>query len=93
MSKEPTTGALDQLSDQEISSLREEIDELDATIIAAIQRRSEISQAIGKTRMASGGTKLVHNREIQVIKRFSVLGEEGHTLAMLLLRLGRGRLG
>jgi chorismate mutase len=48
---------------------------------------------IGQARMASGGTRLVHSREMKVIERFSVLGPEGKDLAMLLLRLGRGRLG
>lgn len=37
----------------EIDDLRREIDELDATIIAAIQRRTEVSKTIGKARMAS----------------------------------------
>jgi chorismate mutase len=48
---------------------------------------------IGKARMASGGTRLVHSREMKVIERYSRLGPEGKDLAMLLLRLGRGRLG
>jgi len=43
--------------------------------------------------MASGGPRMVHSREMKVLDRFSSLGQEGHTLAMLLLRLGRGRLG
>ncbi|MCA2205897.1 MULTISPECIES: chorismate mutase [Nocardia] len=80
-------------SEAEIEKLRLEIDELDATILAAIKRRSEISRIIGRTRMASGGPRLVHSREMKVLERFSELGQEGHTLAMLLLRLGRGRLG
>jgi chorismate mutase len=77
----------------DIADLRQEIDRLDATILEAIQRRTEVSQMIGKARMASGGTRLVHSREMKVIERYSVLGEEGKNLAMLLLRLGRGRLG
>ncbi|GJJ23647.1 chorismate mutase [Mycolicibacterium mageritense] len=77
----------------EIDDLRREIDELDATILAAIQRRTEVSKEIGKARMASGGTRLVHSREMKVIERYSVLGPEGKDLAMLLLRIGRGRLG
>lgn len=77
----------------DIDDLRREIDELDATILAAIQRRTEVSKLIGQARMASGGTRLVHSREMKVIERFSVLGPEGKDLAMLLLRLGRGRLG
>jgi len=80
-------------SEEEIATLREEIDRLDADILAAIKRRTEVSQIIGRTRMASGGTRLVHSREMKVIERFSELGPEGKNLAMLLLRLGRGRLG
>lgn len=80
-------------SEAEINELRQEIDRLDAEILAAIVRRTEVSQMIGRTRMASGGPRLVHSREMKVLERFSSLGQEGHTLAMLLLRLGRGRLG
>ncbi|MFF0815932.1 chorismate mutase [Rhodococcus sp. NPDC003318] len=80
-------------SEAEIDELRKEIDRLDAEILAAIKRRSEVSQVIGRTRMASGGPRLVHSREMKVLERFSELGQEGHTLAMLLLRLGRGPLG
>ena len=77
----------------DIDDLRLEIDRLDAEILAAVQRRAEVSQTIGKARMASGGTRLVHSREMKVIERYSVLGPEGKDLAMILLRLGRGRLG
>jgi chorismate mutase len=77
----------------DIDELRHEIDRLDAEILAAVKRRTEISQAIGKARMANGGTRLVHSREMKVIDRYSALGPEGKDLAMLLLRLGRGRLG
>ncbi|MEE2059804.1 chorismate mutase [Rhodococcus artemisiae] len=80
-------------SEAEIDELRQEIDRLDAEILAAVKRRAEVSRLIGRTRMASGGTRLVHSREMKVLERFSELGQEGHTLAMLLLRLGRGRLG
>lgn len=85
------TPATDEQID--IDELRKEIDELDATILAAVQRRTEVSKLIGKARMASGGTRLVHSREMKVIERFSRLGPEGKDLAMLLLRMGRGRLG
>ncbi len=77
----------------DIDDLRQEIDRLDAEILAAVKRRAEVSRQIGKARMASGGTRLVHSREMQVIERYSELGPEGKDLAMLLLRLGRGRLG
>jgi len=91
-----TTGASETMraSDApDIDELRLEIDRLDATILEAVQRRTEVSQLIGKARMASGGIRLVHSREMKVIGRYSVLGAEGKNLAMLLLRLGRGRLG
>ncbi len=91
-----TTGAPESskaANSPDIAELRQEIDRLDAAILEAVQRRTEVSQLIGKARMASGGTRLVHSREMKVIERFSVLGAEGKNLAMLLLRLGRGRLG
>ncbi|MET9327767.1 chorismate mutase [Tsukamurella sp. NPDC003166] len=93
MSTPDDTGAETPLAEEEIQALREEIDRLDAEILAAVKRRSEVSRIIGRTRMASGGTRLVHSREMKVLERFSELGREGHTLAMLLLRLGRGPLG
>ena len=77
----------------QIDDLRHEIDRLDAEILAAVKRRTEVSRQIGRARMASGGTRLVHSREMKVIERYSELGPDGKDLAMLLLRLGRGRLG
>ena len=77
----------------DIDVLRHEIDRMDAVILAAVKRRSAVSKKIGAARMASGGPRLVHSREVKVLDRFSDLGQEGHTLAMLLLRLGRGPLG
>ena len=77
----------------DIDVLRQEIDRMDAVILAAVKRRSAVSKKIGAARMASGGPRLVHSREVKVLDRFSDLGQEGHTLAMLLLRLGRGPLG
>ena len=77
----------------DIDDLRQEIDRLDAEILAAVKRRTEVSKLIGQARMASGGTRLVHSREMKVIERYSELGPEGKHLAMLLLQMGRGRLG
>ena len=76
-----------------IDDLRREIDRLDAEILAAVKRRTQVSQEIGRARMASGGTRLVHSREMKVIERYSELGPDGKDLAMVLLRLGRGHLG
>ena len=87
------TEMIDTEQPTNIDELRQEIDRLDAEILAAVKRRAEVSQEIGKARMATGGTRLVHSREMQVIERYSELGPDGKDLAMLLLRLGRGRLG
>ncbi len=70
------TGASDELSATEINELRKEIDQLDRTILESIQRRTEISKMIGQTRKKSGGPRLVHNRELKVIERFSALGKK-----------------
>ena len=80
-------------AEPDIDALRIEIDRLDAEILAAVKRRTEVSRVIGKVRMASGGTRLVHSREMKVIERYGELGGDGKDLAMLLLRMGRGRLG
>lgn len=78
---------------EEIPALRQEIDRLDADILALVQRRNEVSRQIGRARMASGGPRIVYSREMAVLGRFADLGAEGRELAMLLLRMGRGRLG
>jgi chorismate mutase len=77
----------------DISELRKEIDWLDAEILRLVKRRAEVSQTIGAARMAAGGTKIVYNREIDVLARYRELGAEGSELAMVLLKMGRGHLG
>ncbi|HEX3788154.1 MAG TPA: chorismate mutase [Pseudonocardiaceae bacterium] len=77
----------------DIAELRKEIDWLDAEILRLVKRRSEVSQTIGRTRRAAGGTRIAVTRELDVLARYRELGEEGTQLAMLLLNLGRGRLG
>ncbi|MGH3913086.1 MAG: chorismate mutase [Pseudonocardiaceae bacterium] len=77
----------------DLNALRGEIDYLDAEILRLVQRRTAVSRAIGDARRAAGGPRVVHGREMAVLDRYRDLGAEGHELAMLLLRLGRGRLG
>jgi chorismate mutase len=77
----------------DINALRDEIDHLDAELLRLVKRRVEVSKLIGAARMAAGGTRIVHNREIDVINRYKDLGPEGRDLAMILLKLGRGPLG
>jgi chorismate mutase len=77
----------------DIDALRVEIDHLDAEILRLVKRRTEVSKRIGKARMAAGGPRIVYSREMAVLARFRELGSEGRDLGLLLLRLGRGRLG
>lgn len=80
-------------SAEEITELRKEIDWLDGEILRLVKRRVEVSQTIGRARMAAGGTRIVYNREMDVLARYRDLGPDGRQLAMALLNLGRGRLG
>ena len=93
VSTEQTPVGDDVPAADEIDALREEIDHLDAEILRLLKRCSEVSQRIGRARMAAGGPKIVYNREMAVLARFRELGPDGRELAMVLLRLGRGRLG
>jgi len=89
-SEQPST---EQSAAEAISGFRDEIDYLDAEILRLIKRRAEVSRQVGEARMAAGGPRIVYNREMDVLARYRELGPEGRELAMLLLRLGRGRLG
>jgi chorismate mutase len=76
-----------------IDELRLEIDRLDAEIVRLIQRRTAVSHAIGTARKQLGGPRIVYSREMAILERFRVLGPSGTDLGMLLLAMGRGRLG
>lgn len=96
MSQHATSEAARRVQNGEatdLTALRTEIDYLDAEILRLVQRRTAVSQTIGNARRAAGGPRVVHGREMAVLNRYRELGKEGHELAMLLLRLGRGRLG
>jgi chorismate mutase len=78
---------------ERIDTLRSEIDACDTELIELVRRRLAISQEIGALRAASGGTRLSLSRESQVLTKFrAALGPDGASLAMMLLRQGRGRL-
>ncbi|WP_328394174.1 chorismate mutase [Nocardia sp. NBC_00416] len=76
------------------AELRRNIDALDAEIMRLVQHRAEVSRQVGRARRASGGPRVVHQRELEIFARYrQCLGREGDELAALLLRLGRGHLG
>jgi chorismate mutase len=76
-----------------INVLRTEIDEIDAELVRLILRRTAVSHAIGAARRSLGGPRIVYSREMAVLQRFRDLGPAGTDLGMLLLAMGRGRLG
>lgn len=78
---------------ERILVMRERIDEIDNALMALWQERASLSQQVGATRVASGGTRLVLSREREILDRFrATLGADGTQLALLLLRAGRGPL-
>lgn len=88
-----TTGAGETLAADEIRAMRERIDEIDQAIIDLWLERARLSQAVGKTRIASGGTRLVLAREREIVERFRrALGSDGTQVALMILRAGRGPL-
>ena len=87
------TGTREEGAAGEILNLRARIDEIDAALIALWKERAEISQTVGATRVASGGTRLVLSREREILDRFRAeLGADGTALGLLILRAGRGAL-
>lgn len=89
----PPTTSTDDTQADDIAELRKEIDWLDAELLRLVKRRIEVSRKIGAARMAAGGTRIVVNREMDVLARYRDLGPEGRKIAMALLALGRGPLG
>jgi chorismate mutase len=87
------TGTDQPLAAEEIKAMRERIDEIDQAIIDLWLERARLSQQVGKTRMASGGTRLVLSREREIVERFrAALGADGTQVALMILRAGRGPL-
>ena len=76
-----------------IDKLRIEIDAVDAELVRLIQHRTAISHAIGLARRKIGGPRIVYSREMAILERFRALGPAGTDLGMLLLAMGRGKLG
>lgn len=87
------TGTEEPAAAARIVEIRERINEIDHALITLWQERAALSQEVGVTRMASGGTRLVLSREREILERFrTALGADGTQLALLLLRAGRGPL-
>jgi len=76
----------------EIETGRARIDEIDAEIVRLVQERTAVSEQVQRARLQTGGPRIVHARENEVVLRWrDQLGRPGSAIAMALLELGRGR--
>ncbi|QKV94390.1 chorismate mutase [Streptomyces sp. NA02950] len=76
-----------------IRTARERIDTLDGRILDLVRERMDVSAAIQRARIESGGRRVHLSREMQILDRYrEELGGHGTTLAMTLLELCRGRI-
>jgi chorismate mutase len=76
----------------EIAKLREQIDAVDAEVVDVVLRRIALSKQIQAVRMAHGGRRREHSRELKVVNTYvERLGRGGSQLALTLLELCRGR--
>ena len=90
------TSTLDALDTDEatatISRLRTQIDDVDAELVSVVQRRIALSKEIQAVRMAHGGRRREHSRELKIVATYvDGLGRGGSQLALTLLELCRGR--
>jgi chorismate mutase len=89
-----TESTLDSvLKTDDTDAVRNLINQLDDELIRLWRLRATASVCIGSLRVAAGGTRIVLNREGQIISKYAVnLGSLGQDLALLVLRAGRGAL-
>lgn len=74
-----------------IPMLREQIDALDAALIALVSERIRVSRRIQTARMNAGGTRVELGRERTVLATYrDGLGATGPTLAEAVLQVCRG---
>jgi chorismate mutase len=74
-----------------IAQGRARIDALDDEIIALVQTRLEVSRRNQRARIAAGGGRVNHGREIEIMNHYSAsLGRPGGALALALLEFMRG---
>lgn len=76
----------------DVAAGRARIDVLDERILALVAERIATSRAIQAARLAAGGRRIEHSRELVVLDRYRrALGRPGGELALAVLELCRGR--
>lgn len=77
----------------QIGVLRQQIDAVDDEIIRLVNERRALSGDVARLRSAVGGPRLSISREHQIMGKFArELGVYGSQVALLLLKISRGRM-
>jgi chorismate mutase len=85
------TQLTEEQAGQVIAEGRARIDALDNEIIALVQSRLEVSRKNQQARMAMGGGRVEHGRELEIMNHYAAaLGRPGGALALALLEVMRG---
>jgi chorismate mutase len=89
---QPTQESLsEEQAAQVIAEGRARIDALDDEIIALVQQRLEVSKRNQQARIAVGGGRVEHGRELEIMNHYAgKLGRPGGALALALLEVMRG---
>lgn len=83
-------GVPDTRPDDEIAALRDRIDDLDQEILRLLGDRIALAREAVAIRLRSGGPRVVHQRELSVLRTYrKLLGDGGGDLGLLVLRLSR----
>lgn len=78
---------------QDAATLRFKIDQLDIAIARLIKERGEVSRAIQRERIRSGGTRVDLARENEIIGAYAGnLGPTGRELGLAILTYCRGEV-
>lgn len=71
-----------------IAGGRARIDELDGQIIDLVLARMAVSRTIQRARTATGGRRVDHGREVEIVNRYAnALGPTGTELALAILTM------
>lgn len=82
--------ATGESDERDLQQMRDDIDRLDAQIVASVRRRAEITRQLGTSNVRTGRPRVAQHAEMDALARFErQLGRDGVALGMLLIRLGR----
>jgi chorismate mutase len=81
------------MTEDDIDTLRQDIDKIDAQIVNLIRERTASSRQIGRIRAHNGGPRIIPEREVVVRKQYEEFGPQGEQIISSLFELGRGPHG